>query len=375
MAAELDRVAALWLDRGVDGFRLDAVRYLVEDGQGQQADRPGTHAALKAFAAGVRAHKPRATLVGEAWADTFTISDYYGDTTAVPGGDELPLLFDFPLADAMVKGVIAGSADLIDATLRDVLATYPTGATDAPFLTNHDQVRVATQLGNDLARLKLAAALLLTMPGTPFIYYGEELGLQNGAEANDEAKRTPMPWDGSTSRAASPWATPGTPSPRGSRRTNVAAQLADPGSLLSRYRQLIRLRQGSAALRRGALGMLTSGSPALLAFTRVEGAETVLVVHNLSAATATTARAGGARRHRHAARRRGRRDADGRGGELDGHAAGAGQRRCGGCSRGAGSRVVWALPRLPAPGRAPPARSTRLRRDSRQRRFRQVERA
>jgi alpha-amylase len=288
VAAELGRVAALWLDRGVDGFRLDAVRYLVEDGAGLQADRPGTHTALKAFAAGVRARKPRATLVGEAWADTLTISDYYGDTTAVPGGDELPLLFDFPLSDAMVQGVISGSADGIDATLRDVLRTYPAGATDAPFLTNHDQVRLATQVGGDGARLKLAAALLLTMPGAPFIYYGEEVGLQNGVDGNDESKRTPMPWNGSTGGGFST----GNPWYRfapGQATTNVAAQLADPSSLLSRYRTLIRVRQASAALRRGALGPLTSGSPALLAFTRVEGADTVLVVHNLSGSSATSA--------------------------------------------------------------------------------------
>jgi alpha-amylase len=288
VAAELDRVAALWLDRGVDGFRLDAVRYLVEDGGGQQADRPGTHAALKRFAAGVRAHKPRATLVGEAWTDTTIISDYYGDTAAVPGGDELPLLFDFPLADAMVQGVTAGSAEGIDATLRDILRTYPPGATDAPFLTNHDQKRIASQVGTEPGKLQLAAALLLTMPGAPFIYYGEEIGLLNGPEGNDEWKRTPMPWNG----VAGGGFTTGQPwygfAP-GQATTNVAAQLKDPASLLSRYRQLIRVRQGSVALRRGALGPLATASAALLAFTRVEGGETVLVVHNLSGSAATTA--------------------------------------------------------------------------------------
>jgi glycosidase len=288
VAAEFDRVAALWLDRGVDGFRLDAVRYLTEDGGGQQADRPGTHAALKRFAAGVRAHKPRATLVGEAWADTTTISDYYGDTATVPGGDELPLLFDFPLADAMVQGVTSGSAEGIDATLREILRTYPAGVTDAPFLTNHDQKRIASQVGGEPGKLQLAAALLLTMPGTPFIYYGEEIGLQNGPEGNDEWKRTPMPWNGGAGggfTSGDPWYgfAPGQAT------THVAAQLNDPASLLSRYRQLIRVRQGSAALRRGALGPLTTGSPAMLAFTRVEGGETVLVVHNLSGSAATSA--------------------------------------------------------------------------------------
>jgi alpha-amylase len=288
VAAEAARLARLWLDRGVDGFRLDAVRYLLEDGAGQQADRPATHAALKAFAAAVRAHKPGATLVGEAWADTLTTADYYGDTAAVPGGDELPLLFDFPLATQLVAGVASGSADGIDFTLRDVLATYPPGATDAPFLTNHDQVRVATALGGDPDKLKLAATVLLTLPGAPFLYYGEELGLRNRDDGNDESKRTPMPWDGSAGRgftSGAPWY-PFSPGPPDG---NVAAQAGDPASILSRYRQLIRVRQGSAALRRGALGPLTSGSPALLAFTRATPGETVLVVHNLSGASATAA--------------------------------------------------------------------------------------
>jgi alpha-amylase len=288
VAAEAARLARLWLDRGVDGFRLDAVRYLVEDGGGQQADRPATHAALKAFSAAVRAHEPSAVLVGEAWADTLTISDYYGDTAAVPGGDELPLLFDFPLAAQLVQGVLAGSAEGIDATLRDVLATYPAGATDAPFLTNHDQRRVASELGADPARLKLAATILLTLPGTPFLYYGEEVGLENGPTGADESKRTPMPWDGSA-RGGFTTGQPWHPLAPGQATANVAAQTGDPGSLLSRYRQLIRVRQGSEALRRGATAVLATGSPALLAFTRTTPGETVLVVHNLSGGAASSA--------------------------------------------------------------------------------------
>jgi glycosidase len=188
----------------------------------------------------------------------------------------------------MVQGVTSGSAEGIDATLREILRTYPAGVTDAPFLTNHDQKRIASQVGGEPGKLQLAAALLLTMPGTPFIYYGEEIGLQNGPEGNDEWKRTPMPWNGGAGggfTSGDPWYgfAPGQAT------THVAAQLNDPASLLSRYRQLIRVRQGSAALRRGALGPLTTGSPAMLAFTRVEGGETVLVVHNLSGSAATSA--------------------------------------------------------------------------------------
>ncbi len=292
---EVKRIAALWLRRGVDGFRLDAARYLVEDGPGPgQADTPETHAFWKEFAAHVRSVKPDAPLIGENWTETDLIAPYYGDTGAVPGGDELPLNFDFPLASQIVQGVLGGSADGIAAKLEEVKRTYPAGATDVPFLTNHDQRRVASELRNDPDRLRTAAAVLLTLPGTPFLYYGEEIGMQNGPETADEDKRTPMPWDSSQGggfTTGEPWHdfAPGRES------ANVAAQTGDPGSLLSRYRSLIRARHASVALRRGALEVL-SGSGPLLAFLRREEAERVLVVHNLGGepqvATLTVAAAG-----------------------------------------------------------------------------------
>src|SRR2546430_13490956 len=129
--------------------------------------------------------------VGESWADCQTISTYFG---APAGG--LPLLFNFPLADAVVSGVAAGSAGTIAAMLDTVARTCPAGSGDAPFLTNHDQERVASRLGGDPSRLKLAASILLTLQGTPTIYYGEEIGMRNGSCSSDECKRTPMAWDG-----------------------------------------------------------------------------------------------------------------------------------------------------------------------------------
>lgn len=284
---EAKRIAKLWLDRGADGFRLDAARYLIEDGPGAgQADTAGTHQFWKEFAAFVRGVKPDATLVGEAWTDTPLIAPYYGSTTAVPGGDELPLSFDFPLADQILKGVQGGNAAGIAANLAEIASAYPAGATDVPFLTNHDQQRVATALGNDAGRLASAAAILLTLPGSPFLYYGEEIGMQNGPSSADEDKRTPMPWDGSPGggfTTSTPWHAfaPGHES------ANVAAQSQDPASLLSRYRNLLRARKSSAALTRGGLTALTSGPSPVLAFLRTAPGETVLVVHNLSASSAS----------------------------------------------------------------------------------------
>jgi glycosidase len=277
---EAKRIASLWLARGVDGFRLDATRHLIEDGPGAgQNDTPETHAFLKEFAAHVRAAKPDAILIGENWTETATIAPYYGSTTAVPGGDELPLNFDFPLASRILAGTRQGEAGLIADKLREVRATYPPGATDVPFLTNHDMRRVATELREDPGKLRSAAAVLLTLPGTPFLYYGEEIGLANGTEEGDEAKRTPMPWNGGPGGGF----TTGRPWYRfapGQERTNVAAQAADPRSLLSHYRALIRARHASPALTRGGLEVLVAEGP-LLAFLRVDGAERVLVVHNL----------------------------------------------------------------------------------------------
>ena len=246
------------------------------------------------FAVHVRSVKPDAPLIGENWTDTELIAPYYGDTSAVPGGDELPLNFDFPLASQIVQGVLGGNAEGIATKLEEVKRTYPPGATDVPFLTNHDQRRVASELRNDPDKLRTAAAVLLTLPGTPFLYYGEEVGLQNGPESADEDKRTPMPWDtspGGGFTTAEPWHE----FAPGRETANVATQTGDPGSLLSRYRNLIRARHASAALSRGALEVL-SGSGPLLAFLRREGAERVLVVHNLGdqpqVATLTVAAAG-----------------------------------------------------------------------------------
>src|SRR5207248_532275 len=168
-----------------------------------------------------------ATLVGEAWADTPVIAAYYGSTSAVPGGDELPLAFDFPLAGAIIAAGQSGSATALAGVLASVQGAYPAGATDVPFLTNHDMVRAASALGNDAGAMSTAAAVLLTLPGTPFLYYGEEVGLQNGFQNGDIAKRTPMPWSddggGGGFTTGSPW----TPFANGRSTADVKLQQAD----------------------------------------------------------------------------------------------------------------------------------------------------
>ncbi|HJZ13004.1 MAG TPA: alpha-amylase family glycosyl hydrolase, partial [Acidobacteriota bacterium] len=181
------------------------------------------------------------------------------------------------------EGVRAGNAAPIAAKLNEMKMLYPPEFKDALFLTNHDQIRLATQLDNNQARLKNAAAILLTLPGTPFMYYGEEIGMQNGPGSNDEWKRTPFPWDESanagftTKQSWHPFAP-------GKETQNVAILTRQRNSLLSHYRDLIRLRKQSAALHKGEMQLLSDpgSSSATLAFLRINGKERVFVAHNLS---------------------------------------------------------------------------------------------
>ncbi|HVR44077.1 MAG TPA: alpha-amylase family glycosyl hydrolase [Thermoanaerobaculia bacterium] len=284
--AEMFRLTRHWLEEGVDGYRLDATRYLVETGPGEagQADTEETHRVLEELAAEVRRARPEAILVAENTVDTPTLATYFGSTAVIRGGDQIPMNFNFPLASALVEGVNASNATRIRATLHEMIRTYPSGVIDAPFLTNHDQTRLATVLGSDPGKLRNAAAVLLTLPGAPFLYYGEEVGLRNGPGPMDESKRTPMPWSPSGGfTEGTPWRgyAPGLPS------DNVASQDGDPGSLLSYYRDWIAARKGSAALRKGDIVPLETG-PRILAFLRDSGGEQVLVVHNLADSFADT---------------------------------------------------------------------------------------
>ncbi len=284
--AEMFRITRYWLTQGVDGYRLDATRYLVETGPGEkgQADTPGTHQVLKELSTEVRNLKPEAVLVAENTVDTPTMATYFGSTAVIRGGDEMPMNFDFPLASAVVDGVKNGTATGITKVLSDVIRLYPSGIIDAPFLANHDHTRIATVLGNDPHKLRNAAAILLTLPGMPFLYYGEEVGLQNGPAPNDEAKRTPMPW---TPTGGFTTGTPWHAYAPGLASENVASQTNDPQSLLSHYRNWIAARKSSSALSKGSITPLATDAR-VLAFLRETNDDRVLVVHNLSD-TAVTA--------------------------------------------------------------------------------------
>jgi alpha-amylase len=278
--AEVKAIVDFWLERGVDGFRLDAARHLFANGPGPgQNDQPETHAFWRELAAHVRTRHPRALLLAENWTDTETIAEYFGSAAEIPEGDELPMSFNFPLATGFLEAVASADATAITTRLTAMRAAYPPGALDATFLTNHDQQRLASVLAQDPGKLRSAAALLLSMPGTPFVYYGEEVGLVNGPGGDDRQKRTPMPWDataGGGFTAGKAWFDFVT----GRETANVAAQTGDGVSLLAHYRRWLQARAGSEALRRGEIEVLVAEGPRLV-FLRKAGGEQVLVAHNL----------------------------------------------------------------------------------------------
>ncbi len=258
VAAEMTDIARFWLGRGVDGFRLDAARYLVETGPGPgQSDTPQTHAFWRDLRAALAPDHPDALYLGEVWTDTAVVATYFG----AAGAPELTMSFDFDAAAATLTALQTGSASALAGALCQRLDGFPAHGRAASFLTNHDQVRVATELaGAGPDALRLAAALLLTLPGTPWLYYGEELGLKNGPGGGDEAKRLPMQWaagQGVGFTAGTPWRAPASTAVLDS----VAGQTGDPDSLLSHYRALIHLRRAHPALSVGATRRLeASGS-------------------------------------------------------------------------------------------------------------------
>ncbi len=279
VTAEMQRVARFWLEEmGVDGFRLDAVRHLVEEGT-TYAGAPATHQWLARFDDFVDAVDAEALTVGEVW-------DVTAQTAPYVRGDEVDMVFEFNLADAILSSVAQGRPAGTAQELASMLAAYPEGQF-ATFLTNHDQPRAATILGNDPAGLKLAATTLLTLPGVPFIYYGEEIGMTGNKP--DELIRTPMQWSAAANAgftSGQPWQAVN----RGFEQLNVAAQNADPASLLEHYRRLIRLRHDHPALLRGGLIPLESSCDATMAFLRQAPAgdadapegQTALVVLNFA---------------------------------------------------------------------------------------------
>ncbi len=270
---ELDRLAAFWLKKGVDGFRLDAVRYAIEDGPlSQQADTQATIDYWTGFTQRVKAINPNALLVGEAWA-ALDITGRYRN-----GGRGLDAGFDFDFGNIVINllnpdatrsadfGTLSDTGtgknrESLWANLQQRAAAAPMGYF-SPFLTNHDQNRIMHTLEGDAAKARIAASLLLTSPGTAYLYYGEEIGLSQYATGEDRYRRAPMQWteDANAGFNASGRNWIDLRAPRGYRGDqgawwskywkqqrgkglSVAAQQADPQSLYHHYKRLLAVRR------------------------------------------------------------------------------------------------------------------------------------
>lgn len=283
--AELQKIMRFWLERGVDGFRVDAIQHIVESEDGIIAGTPGTMAWVREMQAWLRRVAPHAFWLGETYAlSAPAVAAYHHE------GD-LDMSLDYPFWAALFDALSQRSAGPLETALEQSARLYPPQASRAVFSANHDQLRPASVLGvlgRDEPRLKLVAGLLTTLPGTPLLYYGQEIGLPNGPGQRDEQKRTPMTWSAGPGRGfsdARPWTGFSSDDPA----LSVEAQRADPDSLWSTYRTLIALRRGVPALVRGTTTVLAPEAAQLLAFVREEGGERVLVVANLGAGPALLA--------------------------------------------------------------------------------------
>jgi alpha-glucosidase len=288
-------VLRFWLDRGVDGFRADVVHLIgkdpaLPDQPPELADRdlvgvhdyPGTHELLRGIRAVLDSYPGERVMVGEVnLASAALVAPYYGR------GDELPLVFNFALLyapwDAARWAAVVAESERALAS-RDAWPVW--------VLSNHDNVRHRSRYGGSEARARVAAVVLLTLRGTPFLYAGEELGLEDAVLAPDEridpggrdGCRAPIPWTPDPPHGWGP--RPWLPFPPDAARRSTAAQSADPDSILGLYRRLLRLRRSSPALHDGTWE-LTEATSDLLVYERRTGDDRRTVVANFGGHAAT----------------------------------------------------------------------------------------
>ncbi len=258
---EMKKVAKFYLEMGVDGFRLDAAMHLYKE----------TDKNLKwwkEFSDYVKSENKDAVLVGEVWDKTPTISQYMGT---------LDSNFNFPVGEAIIKMVSSGNAGNADFTITNSYEQYVAKTSsfiDSPFLTNHDQNRVMSAL-NDTEKAKKAASILLTLPGAPYIYYGEETGMTG--KKPDERIREPFIWDDKDSSRNTSWIN----STNDAQKVAVSLQINDKNSLLNHYKNLISVRNNSDTLKYGSFESVETNSSNIFAFKRTLKDKSVYVYINL----------------------------------------------------------------------------------------------
>ncbi len=312
----LDEVLSImrfWLDTGVDGLRLDAVPYLVEREGTNNENLPETHAILKRIRAEMDSYAPGKMLLAEANQWPEDAQQYFGD------GDECNMSFHFPLMPRMYMAIAQEDRFPITDIMRQT-PDIPENCQWVVFLRNHDELtlemvtdserdylwntyaadrrarinlgirrRLAPLLERDRRRMELMTSLLLSMPGTPVIYYGDEIGMGDNIHLGDrDGVRTPMQWspdrNGGFSRAApEALVLPPIMDPSyGYASVNVEAQDTDQHSLLNWTRRMLSIRRKQRAFGRGAQRFLNPSNRKILAFVRIYEGATILCVSNLS---------------------------------------------------------------------------------------------
>ncbi|MBV9835668.1 MAG: maltose alpha-D-glucosyltransferase, partial [Alphaproteobacteria bacterium] len=306
-------VMRFWLDMGIDGLRLDAVPYLIEREGTNNENLPETHAMLKRIRAELDARYPDRMLLAEANQWPEDTKDYFGQ------GDECHMAFHFPLMPRMYMALAREDRFPITDIMRQT-PQIPDNCQWAIFLRNHDELtlemvtdserdylwqtyatdrrarinlgirrRLAPLLERDRRRIELMNCLLLSMPGTPVIYYGDEIGMGDNIRLGDrDGVRTPMQWspdrNGGFSRAdPAALALPSIMDPLyGYDAVNVEAQTRDPHSLLNWTRRMLSIRRTHPAFGRGALRFLYPKNRKVLAYLRCHEGETILCVANVA---------------------------------------------------------------------------------------------
>ena len=239
----MNQAVSFWIEEvGVDGLRIDAARHLIEEGPKQQ-NTEATHEWYQEWFPWFKdLDAPQEPMViGEVWDASRNAARFVDD-------QELDLVFDFDLAGGLVEAVKNGYGVIITSAIEDELSYFPEYQMGT-FLSNHDMARVMTVFRDDYGKAKVAATALLTAPGIPFVYYGEEIGMEGGKP--DENIRRPMQWDDSDfagfTTGAAPWKMP----QRDYTDKNVAMQDLDEASLLNHYRKLINMRNQYPVLKIG----------------------------------------------------------------------------------------------------------------------------
>lgn len=276
---ELTRAAEMWIDKGVDGFRLDAVKHIYHS---ETSDENPTF--LNKFYTTLNSyfHKTHTSdiyMVGEVFSEASAVAPYYKG---------LPALFEFSfwwrVKDAINNGVANTLAEQL-ISYEKSYATYRSDYKAIPKLSNHDENRALTDLGGTQAKAKLAAAMLLTSRGEPYIYYGEELGYSGNKSSGDDKVRQPMLWGDGTAACT----TPTTASQVSG--CNVAAEEASASSVLTVYRKFARARNIYPALASGTMtkhsqyNSSNSTATSVAAWYMTKDAQKVAVFHNTASSS------------------------------------------------------------------------------------------